>query len=405
MFKRILNLRKDELIRGSLILFIMINIFNLLNYVFHFTMARMLSIEDYGILVVLMSFVYIFSIPTEAIQAIISRYTSKFRNNEGKIKNLFLKSLKKGLRVALLFYIIFIPIALFFSYFLEIDFLLMALIGLILFAAFSVPVIRGVLQGKKRFTNLGLSMDLESVGKIIFSVLFVYLLHSVYGAVFGLIGAVLITFFLSLIFIKDIMNQKEKKMGVNGIRSYSWPVFILLLSIILMYSLDVIIAKRFFSPEMAGKYAVASMLGKMIFFGTNGIGKAMFPISSEKKKHEKRGVFKKSLIITCLLCLIAVLAFLLFPELIIKILFGSKYLEISNIIVYTGLAFSFLSVANLIVLHKLSHDKIKKPYFMLVFVLLEIILLSLFNQNILNFCISLTVANFFILVGSLFIKN
>ncbi len=62
-----------SLMGGSIILLISINIFNALNFLFHFFMARMLTISDYGILAALMSIVYVLTIPSEAIQTIISK--------------------------------------------------------------------------------------------------------------------------------------------------------------------------------------------------------------------------------------------------------------------------------------------------------------------------------------------
>ena len=82
------KIKKDGLIRGSLVMFIMIGIFNVLNYVFQMSMARLLGPADYGILAVLMSIVYIFGIPSEAIQTVITRYTSKLgiKKENGKIR-------------------------------------------------------------------------------------------------------------------------------------------------------------------------------------------------------------------------------------------------------------------------------------------------------------------------------
>ena len=65
MIEKIKNkIRSDELLKGSFILFIMINIFNLLNQVFHLIMARLLGPADYGTLTVLFSLIYIFAIPS-----------------------------------------------------------------------------------------------------------------------------------------------------------------------------------------------------------------------------------------------------------------------------------------------------------------------------------------------------
>ena len=90
---------KSELGKGSLILFITMNLFNFFNFLFHFSMGRLLGPSDYGILAALMSLIYIYNVPVEAIQNIISRYTSTFnlKKEEGKTKFLVNKSLKKGL--------------------------------------------------------------------------------------------------------------------------------------------------------------------------------------------------------------------------------------------------------------------------------------------------------------------
>ena len=87
MFKKYLS---SELGKGAIILFVTMNIFNVLNYLFHFAMARewMLGPEGYGTLAVLMSIIYIYGIPTEAIQNIITKLTSKLnvKHENKKIK-------------------------------------------------------------------------------------------------------------------------------------------------------------------------------------------------------------------------------------------------------------------------------------------------------------------------------
>lgn len=405
MLNKIRQLWKDELLRGSIILFVMLNLFNFLNYVYHFFMARMLTTSDYGILMSLFSLIYIFSVPGEAIQAIFSKYTSKYSENKGKLKDLLFRGLKKAVKISFLFYIAFIPTAVFLSFFLGIKFMLFALTGLFIFGSFISPVVRGILQGKKRFIGFGTSLNSESISKIILAIILVLVIGNVYGAVYGVVLSTIFGFLVALFFIRDIIAEKRKKVIIKGIYGYSWNAFILFTIVMMMLSLDVILAKRFFSPDMAGKYAVASLLGKTIFFATSGIGKAMFPISSEKKVHEKRKVLKKALIVTCTLSAIALIAFLIFPELIIKILFGSKYIEISPILVYVGIAFTMLSITNLIVFHKLSYKKVKYSYFMVLFIVIQVLLLYFFGKDVLRFSIAHCFANFFAMLGSLFLKS
>lgn len=237
------------------------------------------------------------------------------------------------------------------------------------------------------------------------AVLFVYLIKNVYSAILAVIASLLIGFIITLCFVRDILKTRKGKAKLEGIYAYSGNTFFIFLVIILVLGIDVILAKRFFAPELAGQYAVASLLGKIIFFGTNGIAKAMFPISSERNTKEKRGVFIKAALFTAVVCLVALAAFALMPSLIVKILFGSQYVSISGIIVFTGIAFSLLSFTNLMVYHKLSHGKIKNPYFMLIFVPLMILILWVFSQSLLSFSIALCMANLIVLTGSLFLKS
>ncbi|MEM4230743.1 MAG: oligosaccharide flippase family protein [Candidatus Pacearchaeota archaeon] len=406
MLKKIWKLWEDELIRSGFILFIMINLFNFLNYFFHFVMARILSVENYGILMVLISVTYVFNVPSEAISTTFSMYTTKFANNKGRIKDLILRGIKKAVYFSFIIYLVFIPIALFLSYFLKIRFTLLVLTGFLLFSFFINPVLRGVLQGNKRFKSLGLSLNLEATLKIILGVLLVYLINDVYGAISGIILSAAFGFLVSLYFIKDIIIEKRKNAKVEGIYSYSWSSFMLFLIIMSMLSIDTILAKRFFPLDIVGKYAVASIIGKMIFFGTTGIAKAMFPISSEKKiKKDRIIVLKKALVLTVISIATALVIFTIIPELFVRILFGSKYAEISGLLVYTGLAFSFLSLSNLNIMYKLSKGEVKKSEWMFIFVIIEILMLALLNQSLFRFVIALCLSNLLMLIGSLFLKN
>ena len=141
MFKKILS---SELGRGAIILLITMNIFWFLNLLFHFFMGRLLGPEDYSVLAVLMSIFYIYGVPTEAIQNLISNYVSKFnlKKENGKIKFLMLKSLKKSFQISAIFFIILSVLAVFVSYFLKINIWLILFINTFIFLSFSLPIVR-----------------------------------------------------------------------------------------------------------------------------------------------------------------------------------------------------------------------------------------------------------------------
>ena len=396
----------NELVRGSFILLVTIGIYNLLNFIFHFSMGRLLGPAGYGVLAVLMSIIYIYGVPSEAIQNVVSKYTSRlnFKKENRKIKSLMKKSIKKGLWVSLCLFVILIISSFFLADFLNINIWLLLLTNTLIFASFLLPVVRGVLQGRKKFGLLGSSMIIESVLKIFFAITLVFLGYGVFGAVGGVIIGLFSALIFTLFFNKDILNKKEEEVHFEGIYLASVSYFVAMLVILLIFSMDIILAKRFFSPELAGQYSVLSMMGKMIYFGTIAISKAMFPLTSEKheKNEDSHKLFKRAVLLVTFLCIIAVLIYYFIPEFIINILYGEQYISMAPYLVYSGIALSFLALTNLILIYGLSAKGIKNYFWLFGFVAVEIILLIIFHNNLLEYTLAFMVSNIIIFIGSFF---
>ena len=120
-------------------------------------------------------------------------------------------------------------------------------------------------------------------------------------------------------------------------------------------------------------------------------------------KGKKSGSFRQSAILVFILCLISVAAFFIVPSLVIRILFGSLYLDVKGILGFVGLAFSLLAFANLILLYNLSLSKIKRAEGLIAFPIIQILLLFLFHKTVLQFSLALIVSNFLLLLFSLFV--
>ncbi len=410
MFEKI---KKSELIQGSLILLILINVYNVLNYLFHFAMIRFLEPTEYGILATLMAFVYILTIPSESMQTIISRYTSKLSGeNPGKLRFLFERSFYRGAKLALFIFIFYIILTPVFSYMLKIPFYLLGITGLVIFMAFVLPTGRGVLQGTKRFYSLGVNTLIEGSIKLILSVALVYTGWSVLGAISSVVISLFIAFIISVVSFSYIFRHKKEPIKLDGIYKYSISVFILVALVVVLLSIDVIIAKITFPADLVGKYAVASIIGKMIFFGTMPISKSMFPITSERSdtKKDSRDISKKAMLLLILITLPALLIFMFIPDFFVRVLFGPKYLDIAPLIILTGLAYTILSLSNLFIMYLLSQKtiKISKMIFISILsVFIQFTILYTSSSSLRTYSISLIFSNliiFFLIFAILFRK-
>jgi len=407
-----MNLKKpfdSELFRASFILLVLMNVANILNYVFHFVMGRMLGPSDYGILAVLTSMIYIFSVPTASIQTLVAKYTTNFkvREEHGKIKGMLKIMVLEAILLAAILFVLFCFCAIFLAGYLKISFWILCLTGFYLFVAFLSPIGIGILQGLKKFSVLGWNTILNSSIKIIIAIILVLFGFGIYGPVIGFILGTFISFLFIFPFIKEITNSEEITERKAIISRSSLSTLISIFIITLMYSLDIIFAKILFSADLAGKYAVASMIGKIILFGTASINNAMFPISSERflktDKEKTKGIITKTFFIISLLCLIAIAFLGIFPKFVVGLLFGSKYLEISGIMVYIGIAFTMLSLTNTWVLYKLSIEefRIRHAGILVIFLIMQVTAFILFSQNISSFTLAFMFSTVITFLGSI----
>lgn len=391
------------LVSGSLILLITFNIFNILNFVFQFSMARMLTIAQYGTLAALFSIIYIFDIFKESIQTIIVKYSSK-ESKLGKLNNIFKRSLKKALLISIVVFIIYLILSIPLSGIIKINYSLLALTGLALFLTLTLPIGRGIMLGRKMFKQLGLNMVVESTFKLALAILFVVIGWAVYGAIAATLIGASIALLFSFFSLREIRNTKEIKAKTQGIYKYSIPVFFIMIIIILFYSLDVIIAKMVFSPETAGYYALASILGKTIFWGTQPISRAMFPLSAEKSKKKEGHILFNALGMLLAMIAVALTLFYFFPEFILKIFSGKENIqEASKVLLYTGIAFGLQSLTNLVLLYKLSLGEVKGYLYFIAFIIIEIALLFYLSSSLIQFSLAYMVASAIFLIGSIII--
>ena len=362
----------NGLVKGSIILLLTFNIYGLLNFIFQFSMARLLPVNEYGIIVTLFAMIYILGIFSESISTILTKYSAN-EKNKGKLKNILRRSLIKTIRISFLIFFVYLIIAIPLGRLLKIPYLALSLNGLMIIASFLLPVTRGIMQGKKMFTKLGINLIAESSIKIILAIALVLFSFKFYGAIIATVISSFIAFIFSYYSLRDIINSKEKQAIVKNIYLYSKPVFFVTAVILIFYNMDVIIARIVFSEDLSSKYAIASILAKVIFWGTQPIGKAMFPFAAENKKSGKdkpRNILINSSLMVLLCILFILILYYLFPSQIITIFTGKQISESASVLFLLALAMTALSLTNLYSIYRLSVNKVRGYAYLLIFLII-----------------------------------
>lgn len=350
---------------------------NVINYVYHLVMGRILGPSAYGVLASLYSILYLVSIvPSSASVAIVKFISS---SKEEEIYSIYqaIKKFVLNLAVFLSFTFLFLssPIA----KFLNLDNIwLVIVISPTLFFMLITLVNQAASQGLILFWGNVIPTLISSLTKFVVGVALVLLGWSVLGAIYAVLLGSVLAFFYSFWFIKkNLKKAKRTAVSLKPFLSYSLPVLIQALAFTSLFSTDVLLVKHFFEPHEAGIYAALSTLGKIIFFATSPIAATMFPIVSQRlaRGENYHKIFLMAFYLTLSVSLAIILFYWLFPEMVIKVLYGSAYLSARAELVWMGLFLLFYSLSSLLVNYSLSLGKSGIVIFPFVGALLQIILI------------------------------
>ena len=384
------KIKKSTFVKDNIILFVGSFLAGILGFFYHFYMGRVLGVEDYGILGTILAGFYLYSASVvNTLQTSFTKFTSNFLATKdlGKIKHLIFRSTKFLLVVSVLMsvaYLIFLP---YFSDFLHIEQrILLISLGVFFFSLF-IPIGRGVLQGLQDFKSLSLNYFVEGLAKILLGILAIYLGYQLAGAIVALI----ITYILTICFFTFQLYKRFKpvtatKFSTRHIYIYSFPVFCMITTLTLLFSLDVVLVKHFFTETQAGYYSALSLLGKIIFFGTLSISQVMFPKVSAQhaagKQSLKTFMYSLLIVLFCILCALAV--YFLFPELLVTILFGADFLPIAPLVGFFGLFIGLISILYLVSFYLISLNKTKFIFLLVIGNILQAVLIYQFHTSLMQ---------------------
>ena len=132
----------------------------------------------------------------------------------------------------------------------------------------------------------------------------------------------------------------------------------------------------------------------------------MFPFTSERKgKKYSEKSFVDSLLFVGMVSGIFLLFVFFLPNFLISLYSGKNIPEAANILFYLSLSMTFLSFTNIFLLYNLSIEKTRNFGILFLFVALEIILLSIFNETLLEFSLALVVSSATFMWGSIILAN
>lgn len=407
----------------------------IINLGYHFFLGRALGTETYGEFGALYALAYFLSyILIISIRLTQAKYISTFKgqNNRSLIPSFHFRVLLKMLIFGFISFTIFVLLSGYIADFLHIESITLILyVGIFFMFTWLVPVNLGTLQGLQKFKRLALANITMVVSRFIVCVGLVLLGFGIYGAIGGLIVAIIITLFITFCLIweyikipgseKSKFSRKMLKKTVSGSEldmnffstqylkfsnndayKFSFFVLITIICITIPTNIDVILVKHFFSTYDSGLYTAASIFGKMIYYLPIGITTAMYPkvIEAHAKKDDTSGLLKRSLIYTSIPSGLLVIAFILFPKFFLGLFYGEEYLEADSLIVLYGPFMFFFSLTAVLVYYNLAKNRYGFIYLFVFLSCFEIILIWFFHNSLIFILEILLIMNIIIFILS-----
>ena len=127
-------------------------------------------------------------------------------------------------------------------------------------------------------------------------------------------------------------------------------------TVIAFYSIDLLLARALLPPNVAGQYAVASLLGKGILFGVQPIMRVMFPFATGAPlgSPTRRRVLAGTLALLAACIAPALLLVGLFPAEIVRFAGGSAYGGAASIALLVTSAMALMAFSNTLLLFRFA---------------------------------------------------
>jgi O-antigen/teichoic acid export membrane protein len=389
MKEKVYQLVKGNLLlKGSLIVLIGSTLANFGNYLFHLFMGRLLGPAEYGLLESLISLTYFLGVPVAVLNLVMVKFISQ-ESDKMKVAG-FIRAMSQRVALAgtigLLFFLGLFPLL---RNLIKVDsFFLILGVGIFSYLGLFLMICSASLQGVMDFVKLSLFSIFTPWVKLLLAAALVIGGLGVSGAIGGIVAASLFSLILGYVFLKRSLPLTSVKVieirrAFRRIGRYSLATLVSTLSLTSFYTVDIILARYFLSPVLAGQYALLSILGKIIFFASNPVAMVMFPMVSERRANGKgyRELFGLSILLVAMVSVAISVLYSVFPSPIIGI-FGNQYLAATASLGFFAVFISLYSLSSLLINFFLSISATSIVYWPAILAIFQIIFISIYHHSL-----------------------
>jgi glycosyltransferase involved in cell wall biosynthesis/O-antigen/teichoic acid export membrane protein len=384
------GLKNNILVSGSLLIGSSF-IANFCNFLYNAYLGRQVSAEEFGLVSLMGSLFYLTTIPTSALYRTITHRTAYLLGKNHESPKEFWKYLVNTIsKISILTTVIWLVLTPYLSkVFHSNNILAFILFTPVWFVSLIGAVNAGYLNGNHKFSSLGLLTIIDSIVKLVLTWTFVS--HGLTPWVYAAVPLSLIpSFAAGWLMSNRIPASTSKTITLNMVhfpKKFFATSVIVSLSTLVFLSVDVILAKTFLSPVIAGQYSLLSLAGKMVYFIGTLFSQFIIPVISkvEGKNLKSGGHFNKLFAATISSSFIGFVLIGVFGKYTVPVLFGQQALSIVPYLQWFTLSMGAFGAATAIVNYRQTQKHYVFPLIGFCFSLLHVGLILMNHSSITDF--------------------
>jgi len=368
---------------GALWLLAATTVANVLGFGYQLVMARLLTKEQYAILIALFGVLILESISSQVIQSATARLAAQYRARaeEGALHQFVRRwSIRVAVAMALLAVLV-VALAGPISAALALPSLAVAVLGVSLFFAGMFTFALGLLQGLARFGWMGSVLIVQAGSRLVLGVGFVLLGFGVNGAFAGAAAAIAVSVLVAALPLAPLLRAARRatttvELGAEETRFFAFAA-VVLLAYAALTNVDAVLAPAVLSPAEAGTYAGAVTLGKIVLFAPIALG--FLVLERTARAHARGEPTERPLFVALGLVLatsgLAALAYVVAPAFFVNLVVGSQYPATVGVAPIYGIAALSNALLNLWISYFVGRGEMRVGLILALAVIVEIALL------------------------------
>ena len=349
------RLRSSRLLRQNIVLFSGGLVAGVGGFVYHALAGRILGPSSYGEVASLIALYAVLTTPALILAIVLARYAATLvaAEAQGAVRHLILRTTIVILVPCLLAILGGVLLSGPLAGFLHLHSrLAIVWMGLAVAIVWLVAVPRGILQGLQSFTWLSANLSSEMIVRTAILVPLLLAGFKASGAIVAVLAGVVFAYGLGIFSLRDTLATKtEDRVRLRAMARFTVAATVGTLGILLLYNLDVILAKHYLDDHGAGIYGGLNKIGTILYFLTLSVSQVLFPRVVEAiatNNHPGRLLFTSAAIMS-VLGFGALLVFAVVPHLVVGLLFGPAFHDAEPYLLFVGVIGLALSLNNLLV--------------------------------------------------------